>query len=56
MKDIARKPGVSLLTISKALRDHSDNSEAGRRRVFRRARELGYQPNWAARNLVAGHT
>ncbi len=56
MKDIARDLGVSLMTVSKALRGHSDISESTRRKVLRRARELGYQPDWIARSLVTGRT
>ncbi len=56
MKDIARELGVSVMTVSKALRGHSDISQATRRRVLQRARELGYQPNWVARSLVSRRT
>jgi len=54
MKDIAEDLGVSLMTVSKALRNHSDVAEETRRRVCQRARELGYEPNLIARSL-AGH-
>ncbi len=56
IKDIAADLGVSLMTVSKALRNHSDISEKTRKRVMRRARELGYQPNWIARSLVTRRT
>ena len=56
MKDIARDLGVSLMTVSKALRSHSDISEATKRRVLKRARELNYRPNWIARSLVTRRT
>ena len=56
MKDIAQELGVSLMTVSKALRNHSDISEKTRARVVRRAQQLGYQPNWVARSLVARRT
>lgn len=56
MKDIAEDLGVSLMTVSKALRSHSDISEQTRKRVMKRARELGYQPNWIARSLVTRRT
>src|SRR5581483_6426439 len=49
MKDIARDLGVSVVTISKVLRNHGDISEETRRRVLNRMRELNYQPNYAAR-------
>ncbi|MGD1101082.1 MAG: LacI family DNA-binding transcriptional regulator [Terriglobia bacterium] len=54
MKDIAEDLGVSLMTVSKALRNHSDVAEETRRRVSQRACELGYEPNLIARSL-AGH-
>ena len=54
MKDIAEDLGVSLMTVSKALRNHSDVAEETRHRVCQRARELGYEPNLIARSL-AGH-
>src|SRR6266567_1046935 len=56
MKDIAAELGVSVMTISKALRNHTDISEATRDRVIARARKLGYQPNWIARSLVTRRT
>jgi len=54
MKDIAEDLGVSLMTVSKALRNHRDIAEETRRRVCQRAHELGYEPNLIARSL-AGH-
>ena len=56
MKDIARDLGVSVITVSKALRDHSDISAATKARVLKRVQELDYRPNYAARALVTGRT
>jgi LacI family transcriptional regulator len=56
MKDIARDVGVSVITVSKALHNHSDISAATRARVLTRAKELNYKPNYAARALVTGRT
>ena len=56
MKDIADDLGVSLMTVSKALRNHSDISEKTRSRVLKRIRELNYQPDWIARSMVTGRT
>jgi LacI family transcriptional regulator, galactose operon repressor len=56
MKDIARDLGVSMVTVSKALRDHPDISKETRERVLRRMEELDYRPNLAARALVTGKT
>lgn len=56
MKDIARDLGVSLMTVSKALRNHTDISQQTRERVLKRMRELNYQPDWVARSMVTGRT
>jgi LacI family transcriptional regulator len=56
MKDIARDLGVSVVTVSKVLRNHEDIGEETRRRVLRRMKELDYHPNMAARALVTGRT
>lgn len=56
LKDIARDLGVSVITVSKALRDHSDISKETKARVLKRVREMNYQPNLAARALVTGRT
>ena len=56
MKDIARDLGVSVVTVSKVLRNHSDISAATRKRVQQRVKELNYQPNPAARALLTGRT
>lgn len=54
MKDIARDLGVSVVTVSKVLRNHADISAETRERVLKRMKELNYQPNLAARALVTG--
>jgi len=51
LDDIAKKLDVSKVTASKALRGHPDISEETRRLVKKVALELGYTPNFAARNL-----
>jgi LacI family transcriptional regulator len=56
MKDIAQALGVSVVTVSKVLRNHSDISAETRKRVLQRMKELNYQPNPAARALVTGRT
>ncbi len=56
LKDIARDLGLSVVTISKVLRDHPDIAEETRRRVRKRVKELNYQPNYAARSLITGRT
>lgn len=54
LKDIAEELGVSLITVSKALRGAGDISEQTRRRVLKRAAELHYRPNMQARALAGG--
>ena len=56
MKDIALDLGVSVVTVSKVLRNHQDIGDETRRRVLDRVRELNYTPNLAARGLVTGKT
>ncbi len=56
MKDIARDLGVSVVTVSKVLRNHSDIGVQTRKRVRQRMKELHYQPNPAARALITGRT
>jgi LacI family transcriptional regulator len=56
LKDIARDLGVSVVTVSKVLRNHADIGPATRARVLKRVRELGYQPDLTARALVTGRT
>ena len=56
MKDIARELGISVVTVSKVLRNHPDIGEKTRARVLKRMKELNYQPNLAARSLSTGRT
>jgi len=51
LADIARKLGVSKVTVSKALRGHPDISKETVKKIKVMARELGYYPNFMARNL-----
>lgn len=54
LKDIAGDLGVSLVTVSKVLRDKPGVGEATRKRVLKRVRELNYRPNMLARSLASG--
>ena len=56
MKDIAQDLGLSIVTVSKVLRDHPDISAETRNRVLKRMKEVNYRPNLAARALVTGRT
>ncbi len=56
MKDIAKELGLSVVTISKVLRNHPDIASETRERVLKRVKELDYQPNLMARSLVTGRS
>jgi LacI family transcriptional regulator len=56
LMDIAKDLKVSVVTVSKALRNQGRISDATRSRVLRRAKELNYQMNWVARSLVTRRT
>jgi LacI family transcriptional regulator len=51
LDDIAAKLNVSKVTVSKALRGHPDISTETSKKIKKLARELGYSPNFMARNL-----
>jgi LacI family transcriptional regulator len=50
--ELAKRSGVSVGTVSRALNGYTDVSDETRRRVMRIAEELDYTPNAAARTLV----
>ena len=54
LKDIARALDVSVITVSKVMRDQPDVAAETRKRVLAKAQELGYRPNLTARSLVTG--
>lgn len=56
LKDIAAELGVSMVTVSRALRNFPDISKETKNRILKRARELNYRPNLMARSLVTGRT
>lgn len=51
LKDIAERAGVSIMTVSKALRDAPDISQATKGRIRKLSEEMGYVPNSAAQGL-----
>jgi LacI family transcriptional regulator len=53
IKDIAEKAGVSFSTVSKAMRNSPLVQEKTKLKILNIAKELGYQPNAAARRLVS---
>ena len=56
LKDIAQALGLSVMTVSKVMRDRPDVREKTRARVLAKAKELNYRPNLTARGLVTGHS
>jgi LacI family transcriptional regulator len=52
IKELARRSGVSVGTVSRALNGYDDVSPATRERIMRLAEELDYRPAAAARTLV----
>lgn len=56
IRDVARHADVSIATVSRALSAPDLVAEQTRARVVAVARELGYEPNRAARSLITGRT
>ena len=51
IKDVAKRCGMSISTVSKVFNGYPDISEETRQQVMRLARDMGYQPNALARAL-----
>lgn len=56
LKELADRLGISVATVSRALAGHEQIAEKTRLRVAEAAREMGYVPNAAARQLVSGRS
>ena len=56
LKDIALRAGVSVMTVSKALRDETDISAATKAKIKQLAQELGYVPDSVAQGLRSRKT
>ena len=56
LKDIAQLASVSVMTVSKALRDEPDVSAATRAKIKKLALDLGYVPNTSAQGLRTNTT
>ncbi|MBE5910582.1 LacI family DNA-binding transcriptional regulator [Pseudobutyrivibrio sp.] len=56
LKDIAAECGVSIATVSKALNDHSDIGVETKNRIRKKANEMGYVPNAAAKSMKTNRT
>lgn len=52
IKDVAKKAGVSITTVSRALNNYSDVSPKTKKRILDICEELHYSPNPSARNLA----
>ncbi len=53
MKEVAEKAGVSVMSVSRALRNQRGVSPETRRHILETARDLGYRPNPLVRALMA---
>ncbi|CCQ96497.1 Transcriptional regulator, LacI family [[Clostridium] ultunense Esp] len=56
IRDIAKRAGVSVSTVSRTLNNYSDVSKETREKILRIARELNYFPNAVAKSLVQKKT
>jgi LacI family transcriptional regulator len=56
LKDIAVRAGVSVMTVSKVMRDTSDISASTKARVRQLAEQMGYNPDSIAQGLRTGTT
>ncbi len=51
IREIAKRCGVGVSTVSRAINDHSDINPETKKRIMEVIRETGYIPNNSARNL-----
>jgi LacI family transcriptional regulator len=56
IKDVAKRAGVSIGTVSNVLNNVSAVNKTTRQRVLKAINELGYKPNRVAKSLVSGYT
>lgn len=56
LKDVSQAAGLSLITVSRALRQPETVQEATLERVMRAVDEIGYVPNLTARSLVSSRS
>lgn len=54
LSDVARRAGVSAMTVSRVMNDESGVREGTRRRVLEAVKALNYRPNTSARKLAKG--
>lgn len=53
IKDVSKRSGYSVTTVSKALNDYSDISDSTKKHILNLCEEMGYVPNLSARSLVS---
>ena len=56
MEDVAKKAGVAVSSVSRALSDHPDVSESLKKKVQNASKALGFEPNLLASSLRSGST
>ncbi|MCX7720053.1 MAG: substrate-binding domain-containing protein [Dictyoglomus thermophilum] len=56
IKDVAKKAGVSVMTVSRVINGSKNVKESTREKVLRTIEELGYVPNSVARSLILNKT
>src|SRR5580658_1908244 len=56
LKDIAAELGVSIVTVSRALRNRPEIAEQTKTKILERVKRLNYPPNLTARSLVTGRS
>ena len=56
LKDIAQRAGLSIMTVSKALRDEHDVSASTKTRIKLLAQQMGYVPDSTAQGLRTRRT
>ncbi|MGD9914232.1 MAG: LacI family DNA-binding transcriptional regulator [Rhizobiaceae bacterium] len=56
MRDVAKRAGVSTMTVSRALNSSGKVSDATRERVLQAVREIGYLPNHLASSLSSNRS
>ena len=56
MEDVAKKAGVAVSSVSRALSNHPDVSESLKKKVQNASKALGFEPNLLASSLRSGST
>lgn len=52
IKDVSKRSGYSITTVSKALNNYSDISDSTKKKILALCEEMGYVPNLSARSLI----